>query len=274
MEVLREIDPNEVQGRTFRVPSIIGLGSGDGFDFAGIHLPLNWQEAIPDIQTRNTDRLSEWFRGYCESQKLSAGPIRFDEKTGVITQISIRNQPNSHLYLAADWMDRRDGVYKGENVRDLRSAIVLQRFGVIGLMPIWEQVGWGEYFCYMDGEPGRYYSQNLKLPEGTLEAKGKDSVTNQHFQKNFALRASNIAGRFGLTLRHAEFDKRGVLQHYQVNEGDACTQFLEPDSNSGEYRGHNIDNAVQIATLHGIGAAYINFLWRQKLGGYYSDADH
>lgn len=36
------VNPETVQGHAFRVPSLVGLGTGRGFDVANIHLPIGW----------------------------------------------------------------------------------------------------------------------------------------------------------------------------------------------------------------------------------------
>lgn len=271
MKKLTLINPDDIIGRKFRVPSIYGLGSGDGFEFAGLHLLEGWKKAIPELKQTNRDLLNKMLNGYCEQNKLPPGKIFFDEKTGILNEVCINTSPVSRVSLADELLRNEYGVYKAENVNNLRVAIILQRLLVVGLFPMWEKLGFQNYVSYMFGEPGSYHSTNLKIPDEFWEQ--KEPLTDEYFQKDFGLRASNIAGRFGLTLEGIQFDNRGILRSYDVS-GNACSYYLDPSGHDPIYHGHNVDTAEQVATLHGIGATFLNWLWKRKSGGYYRLVDY
>lgn len=91
-------------------------------------------------------------------------------------------------------------------------------------------------------------------------------MINTYWQERFEVEASNIAGRFGLTLGPVGFDDRGILRSFSIREGNACGYDLDSDD---QYRGHNVNTPYQAAALHGIGASFINYLLRREDGEYY-----
>lgn len=246
-----------IWGREFRVPAIVGKGSGAGFDFSDLHLPRGWEEVIPKFKAINCERVRALFEQDCQERDLTPGEIEFDSATGILREITIRTIPVSRLYLVDSFPKLQDGVYQGENVDNLQVAIILQRFAVNILNIVWPD----KLYPYIEGgERGcGYCSRNLKIPEEFL--KTETLLTDSYYQRNFEVQASNIAGRFGLTLRTISFDKRGFLDRFEVKEGNACGYYLE--RGGGDYYGHNVDTPHQVAVLHGIGATFINdLLWR------------
>ncbi|KKM73002.1 hypothetical protein LCGC14_1414810 [marine sediment metagenome] len=49
MSELPEVDPNECWGKSFRIPTVVGHGSGRGFGFDNLSLPRRWEEALPTM---------------------------------------------------------------------------------------------------------------------------------------------------------------------------------------------------------------------------------
>ena len=151
MEKLQINDPSEISGRTFRVPFIYGLGSGNGFEFAGLHLLECWQESIDELHQINPDGMNQMLDSYLKEQNLPSGRISFDDKTRLVTEVCIETSPPSRVFLTVDdFPDRGFGIYKTENVNDLRAAFVLQKFVTAGLYHMWKKLGFGEYGSYID----------------------------------------------------------------------------------------------------------------------------
>ena len=262
MERSGTVNFGDIWGGEFRIPAIIGEGSGKGFNFSNLHLPRNWEEAVPKLKV-NPDKLQELLDWYCQKFHLPTGEINFYPENQVLRRISIRTKPISRLELDTDFPGNSEGMYQGRNVRDLNTAIVLQRLAVGWLGFLWDEINpdlwrW-RYYSHIDGEPGRgFCSHNLTIPKEYLTA--DEPVTHSHFQWNFRLQASNIAGRFGLTLGRIDFDERGILTSFSIKEGNACSYDLGISIDRGQYLGHNVDRADQAAVLHGIGASFINHL--------------
>jgi len=252
------ISPEVIWGKEFRVPAIVGKGSGAGFDFSDLHLLRGWEEAIPRFKEVNRERVRALFGQDCRERGFIPGEVMFDSVTGVLEEITIRTTPVSRLYLADSFSKLQDGIYQAENVDNPQVAIILERCAV----NILNAACPGKLYPYIDGgEPGcEYCSRNLKIPEEFL--KTETPLIDSYYQRNFEIQASNIAGRFGLTLRTISFDQRGLLDRFEVEEGNACGYYL--DKNSGDYYGHNVDTPHQSAALHGIGAAFINNLLSRK----------
>lgn len=255
------VNPEVVWGREFRVPAIIGQGSGLGFEFSGLHLPRRWEKAIPELQKINYDGFRNFFKKYCQEKEILPGEINYDSSTGVLTEITVATTSEARLSLSQHFPYTQEGVYRGENVDNILVAITLQMFTARFLNRIWREIGSENTLPYIDGEPRRYYSVNLKIPKEFL--KPEKPLTNTYFQERFEVGASNIAGRFGLTLRTVSFDERGILRIFDIREGNACGYYLD---SSGQYHGHNVDDSYQAATLHGIGASFINHLLKTKDG--------
>ena len=120
---------------------------------------------------------------------------------------------------------------------------------------------WGKYFripMVEGGGSGRGFGfDNLNLPRRWEEVE-----FNAYYRSSFEHLAHNIAGRFGLTLRPIRWDeKTGILLDVTVNEGNACSIYLEHNSvfaNDGRYVGHNIDTLTQAHCLFSIVARFIN----------------
>lgn len=267
----KTVDPEEVRGREFRVPSIIEEGSGKGFQFYGLHLPHGWGTATDRLKEINWNRLLDFFTSVCDNQEVQLNRIQVDPKSGVLTNISVKTNHIASLQLAREFPYNDDGIYYGINVRNLKAAIALQRCAGTFLHQLWDAVqpNFVPYFSLIDGSPGHYYSYRLEIPTECLIS--EKPFTYDNFQETFKLGANNIAGRFGLTLRTIHFDQMGLLRSFDIEEGNACGYYLNPNKLDGMYYGHNVDTPEQVATLHGIGSLFINKLMKlqDKVEGWY-----
>ncbi|MDO8570776.1 MAG: hypothetical protein Q7R97_04295 [Candidatus Daviesbacteria bacterium] len=264
----RKIDSENIWGREFRVPSVVGEGSGRGFQFSGLHIPKDWDTISDKIKIFKPANLQSFFEDVCERFQQIPGSIIFDSKTGILKSLSIKTKPVSSLKLDTEFPNQSEGIYQGENVKNLKTAIALQRTAGSWLWYLWHELDpkLSQYYGLIDGDPGSYYSRGLEIPREFLES--EESVSNDYFRERFQLNASNIAGRFGLTLRTMHFNEKGILHSYDIEEGNGCCYFID-SGNRGRYIGHNVDTPVQAAVLHGIGASFINSLFQQKFHGYY-----
>jgi hypothetical protein len=252
------ISPELVWGSEFRAPSIIGLGSGCGFKFDGLHLPREWEKSLPELKKISNDGFKELLDFDCKENGLIPGKMIFDEETGILKEVTVQTKTNreSKVYLATTYPDSERGIYKEENVTNLSVAAVLQKTICSFLFftnP--KQI----IYPHIDRGVSGWFSESLKVPREFLDS--EKPLTNSYFQRQFEIDASNIAGRFGFTLKNMNFNDRGILNFYGVNEGNACDYQID---NIGQYCGHNIDSVWQAAVLHGIGARFINKLLRDK----------
>jgi len=111
--------PENITGHQFRVPSIIGHGRGGEYTFDGMHLPIQWQDNIPDLQRIRLDKL---FHLYSDSLNLLPGKLEIDRTTGLVTIISVINPQEEATVI----LDRRSGIYVPQGITDIKSAIALQ----------------------------------------------------------------------------------------------------------------------------------------------------
>lgn len=255
--------PESIIGSPFKIPSILGQGSGRGFTFDGLHLPIDWEKAIPTLKQIDWEGFYTFFAEQCKQDDLKPGKISVDSKTGIMTGISIKSRPEASIKISNHFIDRQAGIYEAENVNDINIAIRLQRTASAFLANVNRLIGLDNTYSYIDGQGKNYYSANLSIPKHILET--DQSITNDYYKMSFKMRASNIAGRFGLTIRDIEFDNRGIPVYFGVNEGSACEYYLDPNNKQdGRYSGHNIDTPYQAAVLHGIGASFINDMVRRS----------
>ncbi len=257
--------PESIIGSPFKIPSIVGRGSGRGFTFDGLHLPIGWEKAIPDLKQIDWEGFYSFFVAECEREDLKPGKISVDRKTGIMTGITIKNRPEASIKMANDF-DMKDGIYKAENVNDIHTAIRFQRTSVAFLSRVNQLIGLKDNYSYIDGRPGQYYSMNLFIPKDILKGilKMEGSVTNDYYRERFKMRASNIAGRFGLTANDIHFNSQGIPDSFGIEEGNGCNYYLDPDGRDGTYHGHNIDTPYQAAVLHGIASSFINDMIRRS----------
>jgi hypothetical protein len=245
------VSPEKLWGDKFRVPAIIGLGSGSGYRFSNLHLPIGWQEQIPNLRQISKEGFSELLGIECRNFSLTPVNIRFDSKTNILTEITVKTESETaNLYLDAP--SYGNGVYRGENVRNLAAAIVLHKTAARFL----NQVNSKNQYSYIDGKRGSFFSVDLNVPEEFL--KSKERLTTDLWQYRFEVEASNIAGRFGESLARLEFNDIGILQSFELKDGNA-TNYHFSDLISG-YSSNNVDRLSQAAALHGIGASFINGL--------------
>lgn len=265
MEKRGAVDFDYIWGNEFKVPAIVGEGSGLGFNFSNLHLPRNWEETIPKSKA-SPEKLQKLLDWYCQRFYLPLGKIDYYPENQVLKRIFIRTKPISNLELDTEFPNNNQGMYQGENVRDLNTAIVLQRLAVGWIGLLWDEIEPDlsrRHYSYIDGEPGRgFCSHNLAIPKKYLTV--DEEVTNNYFQWKFSLQASNIAGRFGLTLSKINFNERGIPTSFSVKEGNACGYDLGFGLDNVRYLSHNVDRADQAATLHGIGSAFINHLFEEQ----------
>jgi len=124
MENKNEINPEEVWGLYFRIPTVAGGGSGRGFGFANLALPRRWEEVVP-----TNDYFRKSFEGLAHNIAgrfgLTIRTINWDEKTGILTNIDINEGNACAIYLETDSIYSRDGSYHGHNVDTLTQAHVL-----------------------------------------------------------------------------------------------------------------------------------------------------
>lgn len=256
------INPEAIEGREFRVPAIVGLGSGRGFKLGGLHLPIGWEKSIPRLKKEIDPKgFQTYLDKDCERKGFKSGVVKFDNATGVLTEVSIQTDPPVKLNLSASSPERENGLYTGSEVGNLNAAIILQKIAVGFLDKIDPEVS----YPYIDGEGLSYGSFGLSIPKEFLET--KEQLRNDYEQNRFEIGASNIAGTFGMDLDRIDFDKRGIPTMIKLQQGNAC--YYNFNETLGRYCGHNVDSAWQAVVLHGVAASFINGLLQKKGQGWY-----
>jgi hypothetical protein len=247
-----EVNPKEVWESDFRVPEVIGQGTGYGFGFTGLHLPCEWENMLDNIKKVSPQRVYEHFNEECKVFGYEIENIAYDPRN-ILTKFSIIGNKDplvqAQIELASSFPNNEKGLYITQNITDIREAYLIQHFVAQNLDHL---AGFGKYAYVCQGVE-EFYSQNLSIPKYLLDS--KEQITNEYFQDNFPIKASNIAGRFGLDLEMCQFDERGLLQCARVT-GNRCDYNFD---NMGYYP-HNVDSLSQAFALHTIVARYINHL--------------
>lgn len=254
---MERVDPDKVWGKEFRVPSIKGLGSGRGFDFANLHLPRDWGKAIPYLRTIKPTYFQQELDLYSDRLGFLPGDIRFEPESGVLTEIIFGTTPLSRLYLDRNFPFEEEGRYRAEKMTNLRAAIVALKITSKHLNLIGEQIGLPYTHAYieadMDGSLGDYFSYGLDIPSCVNEF--TKELTYPSFVDSFKLEVSNIMGRFGLTLGTMRFNEEGLASCNILEQRD-CDYTVR----DGSVVSHNTDNAYQAAVLHGVWSNYLNHI--------------
>lgn len=255
VRIEESISPELVWGKDFRVPSIVGEGSGLGFKIENLHLPKDWETKISELKKINYEHFyNVFFKQECEEFDLKPGVIKYDSE-GILREITINTNPVSKLYLDLKFPKENEGDYKSENIMSPSVAIIMQKSAakILNLL-LEKENGIHRGYPYIEGNWGHFGPMNLIVPE-----KFRKSDEVLYSQEAFKIEASNILGRFGYTLRVASFDKEnGLLTGFSLSEGKACGFYLE--GSDGSYCAHNVDIPDQAAALFGVAAAYINHL--------------
>lgn len=246
-------------GWDFMVPSIVGLGSGEGFGFKGLHLPLGWYKATAalmsplNVTKSYTERL---FPEFCETAGLPDGNIDYDPQTGVLTQMTVETRPQSRLFLDYSGAFKAEGRYQAENINNIMVAIIMLKFAAENLALIGETIGLRERYAWIEGQMSpdkewQFHSLGLSLPQ---DSRGAERLRFPgHAQRQLELVASNIAGRFGSQLGSIYFDN-GILLGTTLRGITSPSCFLDK-------KGNYVIKATtpqEAVALHGITAEYLN----------------
>lgn len=253
VRIEKSISPERVWGKDFRIPSIVGEGSGLGFKIENLHLPKDWETKISELKKINYEHFYNVFKQECEEFELKPGLMKYDSK-GILRELTINTSPVSKLYLNLEFQES-EGNYKSENIMHPLTAIVMQKFTAKFLNLLLEKDNkLHRGYPYIAGGWGHFCPMNLIVPEKFMK-----SEEVLYSQEAFKIEASNILGRFGFTLKNIFFDeKNGLLTSFSLSEGLSCGFYIE--RTDGVYCAHNVDDSYQAAALFGVGATYINHL--------------
>lgn len=252
---------NTIRGSEFKYASIIGQGSGKGFGFDGLSLPINWQEGIAptkDLLQKGIKRIAEL---NCSQRNLTLKDFIWDTDRNILKRVSvIGSDPMKEeaVELDTSFALSESGSYRAKDVVNAPAALALHGTVARFLTAIHYGVNREQIFPYVDGggKQGGYFSAGLTLPEEIADE--KKPVTHSGYQQHFALRASNITGRFGVDLKHLGYDERGLLTVISIHGGSACLYSLERYMGRQEYAPHNVDTVHQAMALHGVAAMFLN----------------
>jgi hypothetical protein len=266
--------PERIAGYDFRVPSIKGLGSGFGFQLAGLVLPRDFERLVAE-NPNAAETAKGSFDFNCRHFNLPQGYIDFDRQTGVLKQIffgGIGIFPSATLELGYG----KDKYYF-DDVRDHKMALVMNkaiceylneleledRVQTIHAMQPGSELPQKRY-AYPDygvnaGGGHGYCSSNLFIPTKLME-EARLQEGFEYFIHRFEVEASNLMGQFGVTPKSFLWQNK-FLRGFGIVEGNACDYGVGSIMGGGfQYLSHNVDSPRQAFALHAVGAAYINHL--------------
>lgn len=265
----KELGHEKPIDRNFRIPSVEGMGAGDGFQLNNLSLPRNYKSLVKSLDSEIDipKFLPKELERDCHHFSLPYGFIEFKGK--LLSQIIFGGLGySSRVFLDENRLDYETDMetYRFENVENIEMALVLAKTVCTYLNVLGSSKKQNPQYAYVDyfnnGYRDVYFSDNLKIPDGFAEKAKK--TDNQFFKDSFALEASNIAGRFGVTVRNLHFENQ-FLRWFDINEGNACDYGIDQSSiMDNSYSPHNVDSPRQAMALHGIAAAYINRLLARR----------
>jgi len=262
----------------FRVPSIEGLGSGDGFQIKDLVLPRNYEKLVRE-NPRAREVACSSLDVDCSHFNLPQGFIEFDSETGVLKQIFFGGLGFSPGAVLGGDMDE-NGYYL-EDVSSYLMALVINKticdylnnLERASLLKKLEKMKIGESFLnqkyaypnyYYNGLTHFFFSSNLTVPMALTNKAKNDTENEEYFKQRFEVRASNLVGQFGLTLSHLGWENK-FLRDFGISEGNACDYGVEgAHEDDNKYGPHNVDTPKQAFALHAVGAAYINELLERR----------
>lgn len=241
-------NPEEIEGRTFQVPSI--RRRNDEYQFSGLHLPHDWQQLVAGLGNDDPTRYSPLLDRLCEDKEYR-WELLIDENTGLIVGIELENERQSSQVFLDTRFGTVSGVYRGKGIYDVHTALIYQNFLSRYLS---QMCDYKQEYAFIEKTDSGYYSRDLIFPRTLSES--EKPLTNEHYQQRFLYKAHYIAGQFGTTFNHLHFNNLGILDYVQIDQDD-CNYSL---GSLNYYGSHNVDYADQAATLHGIVAEFINDL--------------
>lgn len=252
-----ELSPENIVGSDFKIASIVGRGSGHGYEVDGLALPRGWQEGVSRMHDPAFwERLRKIHAMQTEELGMR-GEVVGDPKTGILRRVSVTT-PSGREGISLDdtFLRGERGEYRAATITTAAASIALHATVARYLSAIRYDMGEETEYAYIErASGGGYYSQGLILPD-RISSVGP--VMNDFTLRKFENQAHNIAGRFGQEIKHLQFDENSVLQSVTVLHGNATMYYLERSMGRELYVPHNVDTADQALTLHGITAAYIN----------------
>lgn len=248
-----ELSLDQIEGRSFRVPSI--SKGYDSYHLDNQHLLSGFENSLSTISDISPELFCKNFN-FLYGENIN-GQVLYDPATNIITEIHLDFPKIQSSRVSLDQsFGSRSGTYKSENIRDLSVAILYQKFLSKYLSSISNSQ---KKYAYIN-QSNEYSSQYLGIPDDIVIPKDKD-VTNERFRENvFWPRANWIAGQFSTPLSYISYTKEGLIQIIQADSSKDCHYCLA----RREYFAHNVDNAFEAATLHGIVAEYINEIINRK----------
>ncbi len=115
-----EINPKEVWGKFFRIPVVVGGGTGMSFGCANLNLPRRWEEVEFNDYFRRS--FEAWANNIAGTFGLTIRTIQWDEKTGILTSVDVKEGNACCLYLELDSPWAENGRYAGHNIDTLTQA--------------------------------------------------------------------------------------------------------------------------------------------------------
>lgn len=244
-----EVDPEDIEGHDYRVPLIDWRGYGYGL--YGLYLPYDWQDEISRLKELDENYLSTATSIKFDESNIFDYRLKVDDSLGLITELQVLRAGEGQSAVRLDTSFARSGMYIGEDIRNLDTAIkyleIMSKYlGIVSEDKL-------TYPYIVSGGHDNCYSENLVVPEKLR------NVKNQ-VPSDFVLKAHRITGQFGTNLRHVSFNEEGLISEVSIDSNE-CKYILE--SKAYSYYSHNVDNSFQAATLHSIVGTSINELLKK-----------
>ena len=243
----KPLNPEVVWGNVYRIPTITSSGGGSGFSLSEAFLPLEWETKINNLEY-SPERFTNFYQEIAKDMGIKEPLNIYFDSQKILREMSFGNESphQPKLEFAKEFFRVEKGAYLFNNVNNIKHGIIFHN----AISRFFSYIDKENNYPYIEKDTG-YYPVNLKIPKILL---GKEGYT-EYTQKKFLLKASNIAGRFGLDEINEEdirYDKNGFIRYIEVHPGENGCYFSTTNSVDGSFGCHNVDTARQALALFSI----------------------
>ena len=126
----REINPEECWGQYYRVPHVLGYGSGRGFGFENLAIPRRWEEALPTMTHDHFRmRFEQWAHRSAGTYGFTIATVGWGEE-GLLRSVSLQEGNCCCMYLNPSQFGLDSLCFHTHNVDHLTQATCLFEIGV------------------------------------------------------------------------------------------------------------------------------------------------
>lgn len=254
------LNPEIVWGHEFRIPTIKGEGSGQGFSLEETYLPEDWETKIDSLKDINPKNISKFFSDISASMGVKSPLVTHFDEQNILREMLFMNgsyqQPT--LRLSQSFGKEQNGQYEFENVKNINHALVFQ----VALSKWLWKFDEKHKYPHIVGSRREYGPSELAIPE--IIKNKKSGFVREDIQNKFLNKAHAIAGSFGLEGCSLNFNENGHIVFAEVYPGENGCYFSTTGSLHGEFGCHNVDTPEQAAALLSIITTQFNELLPNK----------